>query len=353
MRLLDLVLQQRLRSVAIIGLTKNVGKTVTLNKLVQQAVRADFRVGIASMGRDGEKEDILTRQAKPKIDVQAGMVIVTAEDALKNSRALLRPISSTGIYSPLGEVKLYEVRRAGNVELVGPRTQKQLKHVIDLLIERSDLALMDGAINRVLSASPSVSDGTILATGASISRSIKNIVRRTKYRWETLNLPKISEPFLRERAEKELEEARIVFLGTDGRWSKLDSPTNFGIGPRLETRLGEGVEKLFLNGALTEEILKVSLSPSFVESGSLVIQDGTKVFADPMIWKRFRAGGGRVEVLENIKVIGITVNPTAPERYHFDPEELVGHLAQEITELPIMDVVAGVGRWGQEKIEVE
>ena len=120
MRLLDLILQQRLRSVAIIGLTKNVGKTVTLNHLLDQAVKADFRVGVASMGRDGEKEDILTRQAKPKIEVQAGTLVVTAEDALKNSRALLRPVTPTGIHSPLGEVNLYEVRRGGMWNWSGP-----------------------------------------------------------------------------------------------------------------------------------------------------------------------------------------------------------------------------------------
>ncbi len=350
MRLLDLVVKFNLRSVAIIGLTKNVGKTVTMNMVLNQAIKSGLRVGVASMGRDGEKEDILTRQEKPKIEVQPGTLVVTAEDALRGSRALLRPLVSTQIFTPLGEVFLYEVRRAGNVELVGPRTQKQLKSVVELLTERTDLAFLDGAINRVLSASPSVSDGTIVATGASLSRSPQNIVQKTAFRLETLRLPPLEERFLIERAEEELEHSRAVLLGKDGHWYSLESPTSFGLGPRLETRLEEGMEKVFLGGALTDEILKAALNPAFIETGKIIISDGTKVFANPMLWKRFRSRGGRVEVMKEIRVVGLTVNPIAPEHYFFDPEELIGHLASEISDIPIMDVVAGIGWWGKEKL---
>ncbi len=352
MRLLDLVGDYNLRSLAIIGLTKNVGKTVTLNSILAQALSSGLRVGIASMGRDGEKEDILTRQDKPRIEVQPGNLVVTAADALKGSRALLRPLASTEIFTPLGEVFLYEVRRAGNVELVGPRTQKQLKAVVDILLDRTDLVLLDGAINRVLSASPSVSDGTIVATGASLSRSYHNIVRKTAFRLETLRLPPLEEQFLIERGEEELEHSRAVLLGRDGHWYPLESPTSFGLGPRLETRLEEGIEKIFLGGALTDEILTAASNPAFLEQGRIVIRDGTKVFADPMLWKRFRSRGGRVEVMREIKVVGLTVNPIAPEHYFFDPEEMIEHLAEEIGDLPIVDVVAGIGYRGQEKLSL-
>ncbi len=350
MRLIDLIVEFNLRSLAIIGLTKNVGKTVTMNKVLDQAIKDGFRVGLASMGRDGEKEDILTRQKKPKIEVQPGNLVVTAEDALKGSRALLRPIVSTNIFTPLGEVFIYEVRRAGNVELVGPRTQKQLKYVVELLTERTDLTLLDGAINRVLSASPSVSDGTIVATGASLSRSYNNIVRKTAFRLETLRLPPVEEKYLIERAEEELEHSRAVLLGEDGHWYSLESPTSFGLGPRLEARLEEGIQKIFLGGALTDEILKAAFTPAFLETGKIVIRDGTKVFTNPMLWKKFRSRGGRIEVLQKIRVVGLTVNPTAPEHYFFDPEELIGYLASEIPDLPILDVVAGIGWWGKEKL---
>jgi len=56
--------------------------------------------------------------------------------------------------------------------------------------------------------------------------------------------------------------------------------------------------------------------------------------------------------MREIKVVGLTVNPIAPEHYFFDPEEMIEHLAEEIGDLPIVDVVAGIGYRGQEKLSL-
>lgn len=353
MRIMDLVLQQGLRSLAIVGLTKNVGKTVTLNYVLTQAFKEGYRVGIASMGRDGEKEDILTRRMKPRIEVPPGALVVTAQDALQNSRAVLRPVESTGIMTPLGEVYLYEVRRAGNVEVVGPRTQHQLQTVVSLLVERSDLALLDGAINRVLSASPAVSDGTILAVGASLSKSMKNVVRQARYRTDTLSLPPLEDPYLRERALEELEEVKVVLLDRSRRWHTLNAPTSFSLGPRLEARLTRGIEKVFLGGALTDSILKAVLDSPFLQEGELIIGDGTKVFVDPMLWNKFRLHNGRVAVLNPINLVAITANPWSPNHYSFEPETFLEALSRDIPDYPILDVMAGYGFWQEQRLAID
>ena len=43
-----------LRTVAVMGMTKNTGKTVSLNHLLEQAQLAHVAVGLTSIGRDGE-----------------------------------------------------------------------------------------------------------------------------------------------------------------------------------------------------------------------------------------------------------------------------------------------------------
>lgn len=342
MRFIDLALQKGIRSLAIIGVTKNVGKTVALNYLLEQGFKDGYRLGLASMGRDGEKEDVLTKQAKPSIEVLPGTLVVTAEDALKRSRALLAPVESTGIHTPLGEVYLYEVRRAGNVELMGPHTQKQLQKVVDLLIQRADLTLLDGAINRVLSASPSVSDGAVLSIGASISRSMDLIIKKAQFRVDTLSLPEIEDIQLKERAEKELEKSKLVLLANK-QWQSIDVPTSFALGPILKNKLLK-TEKLFLGGALTDTVIKLSLNPAFLKKGTLVVTDGTRVFVSPGLWKKYRALGGRAEVLNKINLIALTANPQSPDHFNFDPSNFIENLHQNIPKFPIFDLVAGINK---------
>ena len=48
-----------LRTVAVMGMTKNTGKTVCLNHLLEQAQAAHVAVGLSSIGRDGEERDMV------------------------------------------------------------------------------------------------------------------------------------------------------------------------------------------------------------------------------------------------------------------------------------------------------
>lgn len=56
---------QSVRSLSIIGMCKNAGKTTVLNKLIAELNESRVRLGLTSIGRDGESTDLVTRTAKP------------------------------------------------------------------------------------------------------------------------------------------------------------------------------------------------------------------------------------------------------------------------------------------------
>ena len=88
--LLQLTGLQDLESLAIIGLSKNAGKTTCLNHIIAawQETSQLRPLALTSVGRDGELEDILSGNPKPRIYVQTGTLIASAEGALLRSDAL-------------------------------------------------------------------------------------------------------------------------------------------------------------------------------------------------------------------------------------------------------------------------
>jgi len=64
--------------ISIIGLSKNVSKTTTLNHIIN-LLRDKQTIGVTSIGRDGEPYDAITELPKPKIIVEEGTIFATAE----------------------------------------------------------------------------------------------------------------------------------------------------------------------------------------------------------------------------------------------------------------------------------
>jgi len=60
-------IEDKYESISIVGMAKNAGKTVTLNALLDEAYENGKNVGLTSIGRDGEKQDIVTQTEKPMI----------------------------------------------------------------------------------------------------------------------------------------------------------------------------------------------------------------------------------------------------------------------------------------------
>ncbi|MDZ4121487.1 MAG: hypothetical protein U1C33_03650, partial [Candidatus Cloacimonadaceae bacterium] len=70
--ILRLLAPQGKTTIALIGLSKNAGKTSLLNFLIKSAPR--IRFGIMSTGRDGEEQDTVFATPKPPVILSAGTI---------------------------------------------------------------------------------------------------------------------------------------------------------------------------------------------------------------------------------------------------------------------------------------
>ncbi|MGA8364049.1 MAG: hypothetical protein WB709_05970, partial [Solirubrobacteraceae bacterium] len=91
------------RTLALVGLAKNTGKTVTLAAILAEHAAAGRTVGVTSIGRDGERHDVIdARIEKPSVELQADDLLASTGALLRASGLAHERIERTGVRTPLG-----------------------------------------------------------------------------------------------------------------------------------------------------------------------------------------------------------------------------------------------------------
>ncbi|TAM77218.1 hypothetical protein EPN44_03535 [bacterium] len=175
------------RSIAVVGLGKDVGKTVTAFALARAAQRAGITVALTSVGRDGEVHDVVTTYPKPRLVMPAGSVIATATVLLPRSPAV-EVLELTEHLTALGPVAIVRLRAECTVGLGGPSTGVAMRNLVDRLKNYAELVVMDGAVDR-LAATAGGDDAIVVSTGAAIAPTLQGVVERTCALVERLTIP--------------------------------------------------------------------------------------------------------------------------------------------------------------------
>lgn len=323
--------------ISIIGLAKNVSKTTTLNHIIKNL--KDHTLGLTSIGRDGEKYDVITNLPKPRIFIEKGTYVATAQQSLENSEIKVELIEKTGIDTPMGEVLIAKAITPGLIELAGPSINQQLSRICKNLKDLGcDVILVDGAFDRRAYATPLITDATILSTGASVSEDMNTVVDLTAHTVKLLTLKSETNKLILKLAKKILENNKIGIISKDNTIKELGLLTALDAAKEITESLDDKSQFLVIKGALTDKLLEDLMKLTNKYKGlTILIEDGTKLFLSENIFKKFQKKGGFLKVINPIKIIAITINPTTPEGYKFNKSEFLRLLRQNI-KIPIYDL---------------
>jgi hypothetical protein len=313
------------KRLALVGLAKNTGKTVALNALLGELQAQGRRVGVTSVGRDGEERDAIDfRIEKPRIELAGGSLVATTDVLLRSSGLPHELLEETGVRTPLGRVLIARLRGRGAIEVAGPGAAGDVRAVSDaMLAHGAERVLIDGAIDRRAASSPDVSDGLVMSTGAILDRDIEQVVRQTVEAVELVRLP-------------------VVRDGCEG----VALPPRFAL-----TAEGEQVaawldahpdaRRLRVEGALPDRFLGHLLHAAHRRRRELglVVADPTRVFLSQRGPAWYRTQGIDIQTRRAIDLKAITINPVAPRSHSFDSEQLRCVLAELIPGVPIFDVL--------------
>lgn len=321
------------RSLSIVGLEKNTGKTVCLNYILRRLNDMHIPVGVTSIGVDGEQVDSVFATAKPEVILYEDTHFITSEQHYLK-RQLVSSLESVDSHrTALGPLVTARVLIRGKALLSGAATTTVLRTQINQLHSMGvQLAVVDGALSRLSLASPTVTDAMILATGAAVSANVKQLVAKTKFLHSLICLDEINAE-LRER------------LSTipSGLWAidNEDQPHDLNIASvflidRAETDLLHYGNTLFASGAVSDRLLRVLATKA--KGITLITRDFTKLFVTPEAYIEFTRRGGRLLVLQRSKLIAITLNPTSPQGFLLDSKSTCKALSDAM-QMPVYDVM--------------
>ena len=333
-------IQDNYKTVSIIGLAKNAGKTVALNYLINKAYEENIIIGITSTGRDGENSDLVTNTEKPTIFVTEGVLVATAKQALLISDAKVEILETTDFNTPMGEVVLVRVKHSGNIQIAGPSNVKDIKLISNMLKDFGALVVfVDGAIDRKASSSPVVTDACIIATGAVLSRDIKKVIEKTAYIVECYQLKEVQNNI----KSILLNISSTCIVKNTGDIVNLNVETGITAGKIITEHIDKATQYVYVKGAITSLLIKELSQNEHTKNYKLVIDDATKIFVESHTWNEAKKRGLRIETLNSINIVALTLNPVSPDGYYFDSSEFCEKMKYYIKGIDIIDVVSGGG----------
>jgi len=161
-------------SLAVVGTSKNAGKSVVTAALAEALGVAGAPYALCSIGRDGEAADALDASPKPRFLLRPGAVVATAAALLPRSPAL-EILDVTRENSALGPIVLARVRVPASIEIAGPPTARALRRIVRALATFAPIVLVDGAVDR-LAALRGGDDAIVVAVGAAGAATMEHAV---------------------------------------------------------------------------------------------------------------------------------------------------------------------------------
>lgn len=322
----------RHRSLSIVGLEKNTGKTVCLNYILNRFNQIGTHVGVTSIGVDGEQVDAVFATAKPEITLFRGTHFITSEKHYLIRQAVSKLVAVDSQRTSLGPLVTAEVLIQGKVLLSGAATTAVLKRQIQTFDRLGvDLSIVDGALSRLSLASPTVTEAMILATGAAVSANVKQLISKTKHLYQFIMLDEVEEPL---RSTLGNIESGIWAVDSEGQIHDLGITSVFLI-DRSEKDILRYGHTLFAAGAISDRLLKILAAKG--KDITLIARDFTKIFVTPEVYTEYTRRGNRLMVLQRSKLIAITLNPTSPQGFLLDSRSTCDALSDAL-QTPVYDV---------------
>jgi hypothetical protein len=343
--------------IGILGTAKNTGKTTTFNFLLEWSNLESIKVGLTSIGYDGEDIDNITGLPKPRIFVQKDNTIATAEQCLFSLEDKIKTIEKTDVHTALGRVVIGKARKEGLVVLAGPNKGIELQVIIQKLKQqKTEIILVDGALNRMI---PLIyCDALILTTGASRHTDIDLLVDEIESMSRVFTLP------LRKHKQVSNEELKMyqnnIVIIQNKRNSILlkgHSLINQKTFDSLINIIGnQECEEIYIPGIISDTVLKKIINKYY-----LLFQGKTIIINNPaflLVGSRYigylkdiiddiLSRGIKLKTLYKLPILAVTINPFYPkysrfgkdsyEAAYIDEEQLYQKMKKEVP-FPVINI---------------
>jgi hypothetical protein len=304
--------------IGIIGLSKNSGKTTTLNAMLN--FYDDIKIGLTSIGLDGEDLDQVNFLPKPKIYVKKGMVVATAAKCLEDTKVIYKILEKTKMQTALGHILIIEIILDGYMVIAGPTTNNELNQVILSIKKYTDKIFVDGAFNRMTFANIKSIQGIILAAGAAENPIMKKTISKTKMIVDFFNLEK-------SRHLKTIPKASLIMHSSYGLHTFNDK--------KIETLkkalkdIDHDIDWIYIKGAVTSKYINL-FTHKMVKKFSLICDDPTKLLISQNEYVNIQKLKINISTIYKCPLLCVTINPYSPSGHHYNDKEFMDEMKKAV-----------------------
>lgn len=309
--------------IGIIGLSKNSGKTTTLNYLL--SLFSTEKIGLTSIGLDGESFDQVNFLPKPKIYLKENMVVATASTCLNVDDQYYEVLDDTNIMTALGEVVIVRILKSCQFVIAGPTTNKELGKVMDKMKPYVDKLFVDGAFNRMTFANLSLLDGICLAAGASYHIDMEETIKQTLWIEKAMSLPKTHQDL------KLLQKPMTIKTNTQTLYHVEKNITH------LSQFHPNSIEWIYIGGAVTHKLVDGIIKRKDTHL-TIIADDWTKFLFDHRTSKHLETLNIQLEVIKSSQLLMVTVNPFSPSNHHYEKTLFLKRMKNTLT-TPVFNVL--------------
>lgn len=236
MELLERTRAAGVRTIFVVGIGRDVGKSTVLRAIYEAACHSGMRVGLASIGRDGDATFRKEARPKPRFWLRSQTLFVTARGSLPRTPAV-EIVKLSRLQSPAGALLYARAQSDAFYELVGAPTASGVREIVDELAAFAELVIVDGAVDRV-AAVAGTGGAIVAACGAAAANTIQEGVDEIAALVARLRVPRFdaAAPAIHVTGALTTEEAAAFIAAREVRQIVVRDPTQIALSGRAASQ---------------------------------------------------------------------------------------------------------------------
>lgn len=243
----NLISAKATRNIALVGISKNSGKTSLLNAILAEFPSLDWAV--MTTGIDGEEKDLVFKTHKPQVSLHPGMLFCCDAQSLDAHGSKIQVLSALSFSGR--KLFLAKALHPLKTKITGPSSvNQQAKLMSQFRALGAQKVLVDGSLDRKSIAMEETIDALILLVGASYG-SIEQIIAELKRLIMLRDLPQAKLTNYQFRRLKRTDEILILYKT---RWQSSKIKSLIRHEKQLMQLLEREPKALYIPSALTDSV---------------------------------------------------------------------------------------------------
>ncbi|HNQ42949.1 MAG TPA: hypothetical protein PKI59_00890 [Candidatus Cloacimonadota bacterium] len=247
--MLDWIADMQIKTIALVGISKNSGKTTMLNYIIQSHPK--LRWGVMTTGIDGEDKDVIFKTPKPKVMLGRGHIFCCDSKTLDAHGSRVTVLSGT--QSAGRKLWLAEAQEPLETEITGPSAvSAQISVARAMQRHNAQKVLIDGSLDRKSIALEPDVHALILALGASYG-NIAGIVQESSRLKALAAIPACK---LSPYAFRRLLHSPSILIRQKSRWTDTGLTSLIGHERKFLSAIESQPQAVYIPGAYTASLHK-------------------------------------------------------------------------------------------------